>query len=98
MQRLEERNEGRRLGGRQVLPVRWHIPVALDPLSDQLILGQPRRHLIERRPTLTSALAERVTVTTLLGLKDQSAPPFECSAADQVRSWDRCAAPRVHHR
>src|SRR5713101_3451503 len=98
MQRLEECDESRRFRGRQVLPIRRHIAVALDDLSDELILGEPHRHLIERRPTLPPALTERVTVATLLRLKNRRATPFECGAADQIRARYGSATPRIHDR
>src|SRR6266478_3898541 len=84
MERLEECDESRCLRRRQVLPIRRHIAVALDHLSDELILRQPHRHVIERWPALTAALAERMTIAALLRLENQSALPLQRSAALQI--------------
>ena len=56
MQRFEERHESGRLRRTQVLSIGGHVSPALDDLPDQLIVRQPDRDGVERRPTLAAVL------------------------------------------
>lgn len=98
VQRFEECHQSRRLRRTQILTVCRHISSALDHLPNQLIFIEAESNFIECWPALTSFVIQRMTVVTLLCLKD------ECSVALQRRSalqefWrNRLAAPRIHDR
>ena len=57
---------------------------------------EPDRDGVECRATLSSLVAERVAVVTLLDLEHERALPLERRAPAQVRGRNRLAAPRVH--
>ena len=85
MQRLEEGDERRRLGGTQVLAVGRHVAAALDDLADELILRQAHGHVVERGPRSPPAVAERMAVAALLGLEHERALPLERRACRSSR-------------
>jgi hypothetical protein len=58
MKRREEGYQRRRFCRTQILAIRRHVSSALNYLSNQLVGGEPRRHAIERRSSLTSALTK----------------------------------------
>jgi hypothetical protein len=71
MERLKKRHESSRFRGTQILSIGGHIPATLEHLPDELISGQLKRDCIKRRPTLASAVVERVAVAALLSLKNE---------------------------
>ena len=77
MQGFQELNERGGLGGAQVLAIRWHVAAPLKNLPDQLILRETRRYEIQSRATLSADACNRVAVTALLRLKNDSSLPLE---------------------
>src|SRR5712691_11383018 len=68
MQGLHERHQCRHLRRAQILAIGRHIAPALDHLPDQLIPGQARRHVVERRAALAAAAVQAMAVPALLVL------------------------------
>src|SRR6266702_8191476 len=99
MQGFQELHECRGLGGAQVLAIRRHVAAALEDLPDKLILRETRRDKIQSRTTLSANACNRVAVTALLRLKDDSALPLERAEIVRITDWDRgTAAPCIHFR
>src|SRR5277367_3361005 len=99
MQGFEELNEGGGLGGAQVLAIRWHVAAPLKNLPDQLILRETRRYEIQGWAPLSAHSRNRVAVTALLRLKDDSALALEWACIVRVTDRDRrTAAPGIHFR
>src|SRR5262245_15519838 len=73
MQRHEEIDERRRLGGAQVLAIGRHVAASLDHLADELVLGESHRHIVESGTTPSPRVTERMAVATLLRLEDEGA-------------------------
>src|SRR6266852_9901304 len=82
----------------EVFPVGRHISPALDHLTNKLIFCKAKSHSVERRPALTSFVVQRMTVVTLLRLKNERTMALQCRPAMQEFSRNRLAAPGVHHR
>jgi hypothetical protein len=76
MKCLKKGNQRSGLGGTQIFPVRWHIPAALDYLADELVFGKSQSDTVECGAALASSIVERVTVVTLLRLKNQRTLAF----------------------
>src|SRR5437899_12578899 len=93
MQRFEERHESGRLRRTQVLSIGGHVSPALDDLPDQLIVRQPDGDGVERRPTLTAVLVQRMAAVALLDLEDERSLALEGGALLQIVRGDRLAAP-----
>src|SRR5262249_20650666 len=66
MQGLHERHQRGDLRRTQILAIGRHIAPALDHLPDQLVAGQARRHVVERRAALAAAAAQAVAIPALL--------------------------------
>src|SRR6476660_4480614 len=98
MQRVKERHDGGCLRRVQILSVGWHVASALDHLSHELIPGETKRHLVERRPALAALAVERMAVAALLLLEHDGASPLQRGTPVEILSGDWHAAPRVHHR
>src|SRR5580704_17933865 len=96
MKRLKKGNECSGLGRTQILSIRWHIPAALDHLPDQLIFGKTQSNTVERGAALASSTIQRVTVVTLLRLKNQLPLTFQSGAPLEILSGNRLAAPCIH--
>src|SRR5215468_9701024 len=96
MQGLHERHQCGDLRRTEILAIGRHIAAALDHLPDQLVAGQARRHIVERRAALAAAAAQAVAVPALLVLEHQGPLDFERRAAlEIVRGYWR-AAPGLH--
>jgi hypothetical protein len=99
MQGSQKLNEGGGLGWAQVLAIRRHVAAALEDLPDKLILRETRRDKIQSRTTLSANACNRVAVTALLRLKDDSALPLERAEIVRITDGDRgTAAPCIHLR
>src|SRR5258708_35462785 len=99
MEGFEELNKCRSLGWAQVLAIRWHVAAALEDLPDKLILRETRRDKIQSRTTLSANACNRVAVTALLRLKDDSALPLERTEIVRIMDGNRgTAAPCIHLR
>ena len=98
MQRRKERHRRGDFSRIQVFPERGHIAAALDDLPHELIPGEAKGHLIERRSALASLAVERMAVAALLRLEDEGASPLQRRTPVEIFLRDRHAAPRVHHR
>src|SRR5262245_51951991 len=96
MQGLHERHQRRHLRRTQILAIGRHIAPALDHLPDQLVAGQARRHIVERRAALAAAAAQAVAVPALLVLEHQGALDFERRAALYIVRGHWRAAPGLH--
>src|SRR5580658_6450072 len=99
MQGFQELNECCGLGGAQVLAIRRHVAAALKNLPYQLILGETSGYEIQSRATQPADACNRVAVTALLRLKDDSSLPLERAGIARITDGDRrTAAPCVHLR
>src|SRR5215469_8451924 len=97
MQRFQEGNQCCYFRRAQVLTIGGHVTAALDYLSHKLIVRHPGCHPVERRTSLATRTADRMTITALFHLEDQRTLPFQWRASVQVFRWDRGSAPSVHH-
>src|ERR1700733_749804 len=99
MQGFQKLNESCGLGGAQVLAVCRHVATALKNLPNQLVFREARRDQIKSRTTHSADARNRVAVTALLGLKDNSSLPLERACIVCITAGDRrTAAPCVHLR
>src|SRR5215469_12139707 len=98
MQRLEKRNQRRRLRRIQIVPVGRHVATSLQHLADQLISRQSRRHGIEFGTALAATAAKRMAVATLFGLENDRAFAFQRCPGLQKLFRHGLAAPRGHLR
>src|SRR5258705_945432 len=99
MQGSQKLNESGGLGWAQVLAIRRHVAAALEDLPDQLILRETCRDKIQSRTTLSANACNRVAVTALLRLKDDSPLPLERAEIVCVTDGDRgITAPCIHLR
>src|SRR5262245_64365654 len=76
MQGPHERDQSRDLRRAEVPAIGRHIAPALDHLPDQLVSGQARRHVVERRAALAAFPAQAMTIATLLVLQYRDATQF----------------------
>ncbi len=81
MERLQERHQCSRLRRTQILSVCRHIATTLNHLTDQLILREPHRHLIESRTALSTRFAKRMAIAALFELKNQRSLPLQSTSA-----------------
>jgi hypothetical protein len=77
VQRLEKRNQRRRLCWIQIVPVGRHVAASLQHLANQLISRQSRRHGIQAGTALAASAAKRMAVAALFGLENDRAFAFE---------------------
>ena len=77
MQGLEKRDQRRGFRWTQVLAVGRHVAASLNHLADELVLREPNRDTVKRRPSLAARVAERMAVAALLHLKDERALPLQ---------------------
>ncbi len=83
MQCFQERHQRSCFRRTEVFPVRGHISPTLDHLANKLVFGEPQSNAIERRPALTSFVIQRMTVVTLLDLKNERTMALQCRPAMQ---------------
>src|SRR4029077_6028396 len=64
---------------------------------NELVFGEVQGDTVQRWPALTSSLIQRMTVVTLLSLKDECTPTLQGRPPLQEfrRNW--LAAPGIHH-
>jgi hypothetical protein len=98
VQGFQESDQGRGLGGAEILSVSGHVAAALQDLAEQLIFSQTRSHHVERWTAQATLTAQRVAVSALLALEYHSARTFKRGAAGKKLLRDRRAAPGVHDR
>src|SRR5580704_12620147 len=99
MQGFQELNECRGFGGAQVLAIRWHVAAALKNLPDQLVFGETCCYEIQSRATHSADACNRMAITALLRLKDDSSLSLERAGIVRIASRDgRTAAPCAHLR
>src|ERR1700722_2887514 len=99
MQGFQKLNEGCGLGGAQVLAICRHVAAALKNLPNQLVFREAGRDQIKSRATHSADARNRVAVTALLRLKDDSSLPLERACIVRITDGDRgTAAPCVHLR
>lgn len=77
MEGLEEADQGRGLGGREILALRRHGAAAFEDLTNELILRHARGDEIEGRSALAAVAPDRVAVPALPGLEDYGALPLD---------------------
>src|ERR1700686_260434 len=82
----------------EVFGIGRHIATALDHLANKLIFGKAQRDGVQCRSALTSSIIERMTVVTLLSLKNERACAPQGRTSVDILWWNRLAAPCVHHR
>src|ERR1700751_5959586 len=71
MQSFQKRDQGSRFRRTKILSVGRHVPAALNPLADKLVLRKSHGHTVQSRPPLPATFSKRMAVAALLHLKDQ---------------------------
>jgi hypothetical protein len=84
VQCLKERHQRSSLRRTEILSIGWHIAPALDHLANELICSETYSDTVKRWAALTSLIVERMTVVTLLRLKNQRTPTLQGGAPPQV--------------
>ena len=84
MKRLKKSDQRSGLGWAQIFPIRWHISAALDYLPDELVFRKSQSDPVECGTALTSPIIQRMTVVTLLRLKNERSLPLQCCTPFQV--------------
>src|SRR5207245_2901915 len=98
MQSFQECHQRSCLRRTEVFPIGRHIAATLNHLANKLIFGKVESNSVEGRTTLTSSVIQRMTVVTLLGLKNQRTLAFQGCASVNILWRNRLAAPCVHDR
>jgi hypothetical protein len=78
IQKCHKRSSFRRA---EIFSVGWHISSTLDYLANKLIFGKVQSNTVERRPALPPFVIQRMTVVTLLGLKNERAMALQSRTA-----------------
>src|ERR1700688_4467501 len=98
MKRLKKGDQRSGLGWTEILSISRHITATLDYLPDELVVGQSQSNTVECGSALTSLIIQRVTVVTLLRLKNQRTLAFQRRTAVQILGRNRLPAPRLHNK
>src|ERR1700756_1014368 len=96
MQRFKECHQCGCLRRAQVLSVGRHVSPALDHLANELVLGQPDGNTVESGTPLSTLVAQRTTVATLLDLENQRSLPLKSRCAMQELCRHGITAPGIH--
>src|SRR5580698_8871539 len=97
MQRGQEVDERRGLGGAESIAVRRHISPTLQDLADDLVLGHMRGDGVECRTAHSSRSADGVAVTALLVLQHERTLPLERATVFQISRRNWITGPGIHH-
>src|SRR5579863_4039337 len=93
MQGNEEGNQSINLRRIQLFPIGGHVPTTLDDLPNQFGPGHASTHIIERRSTLASGIAEAVAIAALLVLEHQRTADLKWRASTEIVERHRITAP-----
>src|SRR5258705_1105809 len=97
VQRLKKRHQCSRFRRAQVFSIGGHVPATLNYLANELVFGEVQGHTVQRRPALASSVIQRMTVVTLLSLKNECTPTLQGRSPLQEFRRNRLAAPGIHH-
>src|SRR5271154_410892 len=97
MERFEKSDESRGFRRTEIFSVSRHIAAALDNLANQLVFGLDHCSVVQGGTSLATFVAERMTIPTLLKLKDERTLAFKSRTVLQELTRNGVAAPCIHN-